>query len=409
MLTYSFYQYDTRVQQYANALRKRGDTVDVIALRPEGRPKIEIMDGVNVYRIQNRVRDERGPLTYLLRILRFFLHSAFTISQRHIANPYQLIHIHSVPDFLVFAALIPRLSGVPVILDIHDILPEFYSSKFNAAPDSLTFKLLLLVERASASFANHVIIANNLWHERLLSRSVRAEKCTPIRNYPDPRLFVIRPKATTGEKFVVMYPGTLNAHQGVDVAIKAFAKIKKQLPNGEFHIYGEGPMKPQLTALAKDLGLNGSVFFKDLVPVGQIARLMADTDLAVVPKRASSSFGTEAASTKVFEFLALGVPVIVARTKIDSFYFNESTVKFFESENADDLAQCMLQLAHDPLLRSQFARNGLEYAQENSWDVKKHDYFRLVDSIVERNAHARPVASSNSAERDVKSAYRPEQ
>lgn len=405
MLTYSFYEYDTRVQQYANALRKRGDTVDIIALRAEGRPRFETLDGVNLYRIQQRVRDEQGPLTYLFRILRFFLHSALTISRRHIVKPYQLIHVHSVPDFLIFAGLIPKLCGVPLILDIHDILPEFYSSKFNTPAGSLAFKLLLLVERASASFANHVIIANHLWHERLLSRSVRAGKCTPIRNYPDPRQFVVRLKAKSRAKFVVMYPGTLNSHQGLDVAIKAFAKTRKQLPNGEFHIYGEGPMKPQLAALAKDLGLNGSVLFRDFVPVGQIAKLMAETDLAVVPKRASSSFGTEAASTKVFEFLALGVPVIVSRTKIDSFYFDDSTVKFFESENVDDLAECMLQLAHDPLLRSRFAKNGLKFAQQNSWDVKKHDYFQLVDSLVKPGAVSHRASSLKPAESEkVKSA-----
>jgi len=404
MLTYSFYQYDTRVQQYVNALRKRGDTVDVIALRAEGQSKFEIVDGANIYGIQPRVRDERGPLAYLLRVARFFFHSALMISQRHVANPYQLIHIHSVPDFLVFAGLIPKLYGVPVILDIHDILPEFYSTKFDAAPDSLVFKLLLLVERASARFATHVIIANHLWHERLISRSVRAGKCTPIRNYPDPGTFVVRPKEGSNEKFIVMYPGTLNSHQGLDIAIKAFARIKDQLPAAEFHVYGEGPMKTQLVALAAGLGLNGSVSFKDLVPVGQIARLMADSDLAVVPKRASSPFGTEAASTKVFEFLALGVPVIVSRTKIDSFYFNDSTVKFFESEDVEDLAQCMLKLAFDPLLRSWFARNGLEYTQQNSWDVKQHDYFRLVDSMVEENVRPRHDPSSNSAKQEAKSA-----
>src|SRR5664279_5050887 len=112
MLTYSFYEYDTRVQQYVNALRKRGDTVDVIALRREGRPKFEIVDGVKVYRIQERVRDERGPLTHLVRILRFFFHSALMISRRHLTHPYQLIHVHSVPDFLVFTALLPKLCGV---------------------------------------------------------------------------------------------------------------------------------------------------------------------------------------------------------------------------------------------------------------------------------------------------------
>lgn len=396
MLTYSFYEHDTRVQQYVNALRKRGDTVDVIALRREGQPKLEIVDGVNVYRIQPRALDERGPLTYLLRILRFFFHSALMISRRYIANPYQLIHVHSVPDFLVFAGLIPKLCGVPVILDIHDILPEFYSSKFNASPDSLVFRLLLLVERVSAGFANHVIIANHLWHERLLSRSVRAGKCTPFLNYPDPLQFVVRPKGRSDGKFVVMYPGTLNFHQGLDIAIKAFSKIKNQLPNAELHIYGEGPTKPQLVTLAAELGLNGSVVFRDFVPVGQIAKLMADADLAVVPKRASSSFGTEAASTKVFEFLALGVPVIVSRTKIDSSYFNDSTVKFFESENVDDLAQCILQLAQDQPLRSQLAKNGLEYAQQNSWDVKQQDYLHLVDSMVWRNASRQQTESSHS-------------
>lgn len=393
MLTYSFYQCDTRVQQYANALRRRGDTVDVIALRRDGQPKLEIVDGVNVYGTQPRVHNERGPLTYLLKILRFFFHSALLISRRHIANPYQLVHIHSVPDFLVFAGLMPKLCGVPVILDIHDILPEFYSSKFNAPPDSLAFKLMLLVERVSATFATHVIVANHLWHERLLSRSLKAGKCTPIRNYPDPVRFVVRPKGRSGEKFLLMYPGTLNSHQGLDIAIKAFAKLKNQLPNAEFHIYGDGPMKPQLVTLAAELGLNGSVLFKDFVPVGQIARLMRDTDLAVVPKRASSSFGTEAASTKIFEFLALGVPVIVSRTKIDSSYFNDSTVKFFESENVDNLAQCMLQLAQDQPLRSQFAKNGLEYAQRNSWDVKQQDYLRLVDSMAWKNVSMRQAAS----------------
>ena len=104
--------------------------------------------------------------------------------------------------------------------------------------------------------------------------------------------------------------------------------------------------------------------------------------IPVVPKRASSSFGSDAVSTKVFEFLALGVPVIVSRTKIDSFYFNDSTVKSFESENVDDLARCMLQLAHDPLLRSHFAK-WAEYAQQNSWDLKQQDYLRLVDSLVQ--------------------------
>ena len=81
-------------------------------------------------------------------------------------------------------------------------------------------------------------------------------------------------------------------------------------------------------------------------------------------------------------FRSLGVPVIVSRTKIDSFYFNDSTVRFFESENVDDLARCMLQLAQDQPLRSQLVKNGLAYTKQNGWDVKQRDYLRLVDSMI---------------------------
>ena len=141
-----------------------------------------------------------------------------------------------------------------MILDIHDILPEFYASKFNASPDSVTFNILLFTERLSAAFSNHVIIANHLWHQRLISRSVPATRCTPICNYPDPKVFFPRPKRRTNGKFLITYPGTLNWHQGLDIAISAFAKIGEQIPDAEFHIYGEGPVKASLIEQASNAG-----------------------------------------------------------------------------------------------------------------------------------------------------------
>jgi len=70
---------------------------------------------------------------------------------------------------------------------------------------------------------------------------------------------------------------------------------------------------------------------------------MASADIGVVPKRADS-FGDQAFSTKIFEFMALGVPVIVSRTQIDSFYFDDSVVKFFDSKDEESLAEAMLEL-----------------------------------------------------------------
>ena len=116
------------------------------------------------------------------------IRSFLFLAKKQFVDPYDVIHVHSVPDFLVFSALVPKLRGVPLILDIHDILPEFYSTKFRARKGSLIFKLLVLAEKLSIRFSNHVIIANPIWHERLLQRSASPEKVTTIWNYPDPKI-----------------------------------------------------------------------------------------------------------------------------------------------------------------------------------------------------------------------------
>src|SRR5689334_9099041 len=130
MLAYTFYETDNRVRRYAEALARRGDEVDAIVLQQEGKSPFEIVNGVNVYRIQKRVRDERGPFSYLSKLLLFFARSMGAVTVRHLETRYDVIHVHSVPDFEVFAALIPRLMGAKVILDVHDIVPELYASKF---------------------------------------------------------------------------------------------------------------------------------------------------------------------------------------------------------------------------------------------------------------------------------------
>src|SRR5262249_31884213 len=153
-----------------------------------------------------------------------------------------------------FAAVVPRMTGTRVILDIHDVLPELYAGKFGSQEQTNTFKCLLVAERLSCRFAHHVIVANHLWYDKLLRRSASAGRCTAILNYPDLRLF--RPQAAgqrADGKFVMLYPGTLNHHQGLDIAVRAFASVHDRMPGAEFHIYGEGPARTSLESLTRDL------------------------------------------------------------------------------------------------------------------------------------------------------------
>lgn len=382
MLAYSFYESDMRILRYAKALAERGDVVDVISLRREGALPSEVLNGVNVCRVQGRERNERGWFDYLFRVVRFMIVSGFILARKHLKTPYDVIHVHSVPDFLVFSALVPRLLGAKVILDIHDILPEFFASKFGASRESRIFKLLVVAEYLSVRVSDHVIIANDLWRERLVKRSARPEQCTAIVNYPDSELFHPRKNPSeTSETSRITYPGTLNAHQGVDTAVRATALLRDEIPDLAFHIYGEGPSKADLMTLANDLALSKTVFFHEFLPCDKIPEAMALSTLAVVPKRASSEFGNEAMSTKIMEFMSLGVPVIVSRTKVDTYYHDESRVMFFESENPLDLARCIRLLLNDPALRESLISNALVYIQNNNWNSKKHVYLEIVDGL----------------------------
>jgi glycosyltransferase involved in cell wall biosynthesis len=390
LLAYAFYESDTRILQYATALAKRGDAVDVIALRRgDDMPQFEVLNGINVYRIQTRIVDEKGLFSYASRILRFMLRSAFLLRQKHRQHPYDLVHVHNVPDFLVFSAVFPKASGVPVILDIHDLLPEFYASKFKIAHDSLLFNILTLVERFSAAFASRVIVANHLWRDRLVARSAQAEKCSVVRNHPDLDIFIAQSRCgkEKNDKFILIYPGSLNWHQGLDVAIRAFAGIADQMPEAEFHIYGEGPAKISLIQLANALNMQTRVIFHDFLPSMEIARIMATTDIAIEPKRATSAFGNEALSTKILEFMALGVPVIASKTTIHAYYYDDSIIQYYENDDETELARQILRLKHSPELCHQLVTNAKKYVQGNNWDARKDDYLQLVDNLVRHSAH----------------------
>jgi glycosyltransferase involved in cell wall biosynthesis/peptidoglycan/xylan/chitin deacetylase (PgdA/CDA1 family) len=380
MVAYSFYESDNRVMRYADTLAERGDKVDVIALRKKGQAEFEVMNSVNIYRVQERALDERSKFSYVSRLLRFFYNSSMFLSKQHIKNPYQLIHVHSLPDFEVFAGMFPKLLGATLILDIHDILPEFYASKFNSRPEGLIFKLLATIEKASAAFSDHVIISNHLWEQKLLSRSLERERCTVILNYPDPNLFHPRPRVRKDDRFIFLYPGSLNWHQGLDIAVKAFSTIAKQVRKAEFHICGEGGEMSRLQEMVIALDLTDHVLLKPPVPISKIPHVMADADVGVVPKR-NDSFGGEAFSTKILEFMSTGIPVIVAGTKIDKYYFNDSVVKFFEPENVNALSESMLEMIKNSELRTALAQNALKFVEDFSWEKRKWEYLDLVDRL----------------------------
>lgn len=389
LVTQSCYEQDNRVMRYAESLAARGNLVEVLALRRHRADPLNVtLNGVHVHRLDDRFcKQERSPLGHLRRALRFLFRSACWLRTESALRPFDLVHAHNMPDFLVLATVPLRWRGTRVILDIHDLTPEFYAAKFRDGRPGVTSFVLRLLERVAAAAADHVIVSNHLWREKYAARTGTSGRCSVFLNHADARVFRPGLRQRKDARTVILFPGSLHWHQGLDLALLAFREVSAELPGAELHLYGDGGMKPALVALAAELDCRGLVRFHDPVPVREIAHVMADADLGIVPKRADA-FGNEAYSTKIMEFMALGVPVVVAATRIDRHYFDESVVRFFSPGDAASLARTMLAALRDTEgTRARVAR-AAEYAARHGWAAREADYLKLVDDLIREGSAA---------------------
>lgn len=383
MLAYTNYVCDNRVRRYAETLARRGDSVDSLALADDvSESSRQTHKGVNLMYVQSRNFAEKSEWNYVVRHFLFLWRASRMLAQLHRRKRYDLIHVHNIPDFLVFATWYPKLFGARVILDIHDIVPELFANKFSTSLKGLYVGILELIEKLSTRFADHVIISNHLWRDKLTERSISPQRCSVFVNHVDPEIFVRRPRTRQDGRYVVIFPGTFQPHQGLDIGISAFAQFRKHVPNAEFHLYGGGndAVEAELRKQVAGHGLEECVRFHGIISLDQMPDVIANADLGIVPKRADS-FGNEAYSTKIMEFLSQGVPVVASRTKIDTYYFNEGTVHFFDSGDSSSMASAMLDVASNGKLRDSLISNGLEYVRRHGWQRKQRDYLSLIDNL----------------------------
>ena len=386
MIVFSTFPEDVRVKRESEALIEAGYAVDIVCLKGEQQHLKEQIDGVNLRRI-NIQRKRGGKLRYLWEYGFFALAAFLKIAFLHFKERYQIVHIHNIPDFLVFSALVPKLTGAKIMFDMHEIMPEFYMRKYQLAKDHIMIRLLRYIEKQSVKFADRVLIASPLFREKVVNRSSPPEKCFTILNFPDTKYFN---GAINGQRidntFRIIYPGTLSEIHGVDIAIKAVQRCvaEHKFPL-KFYVYGCGSEKEEakLLRMVKDYNLESRVFFYKEVPIDQMGKILKTMDAGLVPKR-GGVFAEDAISTKLFEFAAVGLPAIVSRTKSDALYFDDSMVMFFEPENIIELAGCIAKLYWEPQLRQSLSTNAGAVFQTLNWDIIKQDLHLAYEDLTSK-------------------------
>jgi glycosyltransferase involved in cell wall biosynthesis len=391
VVLYSYFATDPRPRREAEALQRAGAAVDVLCLRPNAAtPWLQKIGEINVYHMPLK-RRRANKLVYMAQYAWFLVCSFAFLTVLNLRRKYKLVHVHNMPDFLVFSALVPKLTGAKVILDLHDPMPELFRSIYGLPADHWVVQWLKESEKRSISFAHLVLTPNIAFRDLFVSRSCPGGKIQTIMNSPDMAIFNAEKFAATARKpgadklFVLMYHGLLVERHGLDLAIRAIDQLRGRIPGIRLHMYGEPTdYSRSIDELVKELKLKGVIFSHGFKPLSEIARDIADIDLGIIPNR-SSSFTQINFPTRIFEYLAINKPVLVPNTKGIQDYFREDEILFFEAGSVEDLAKKIAWAYENPEGLKELLKRGSEIYERLRWDNEEKRLIELVKRLIGRS------------------------
>ena len=385
VVLFSYYPADPRPRRAAEALVSEGMNVDLICLREANTaPKRETVNGVAVRRVPLR-RRRGGVFGYLAQYATFLVAALGILAARSLTRRYDLVHVHNMPDILVLSALVPKLLGAKVILDLHDPMPELMMTIFHLDRQSGAVRMLRRLEQWSIRWADLVLTTNLAFERLFVSRGCRPEKIRIVMNSPDEKIFGFQSadseaatSRASGKPFVVMYHGSLLERNGVDLAVEALARVRESIDDVELRIYGAPtPLLGQVMESVRARGLTDAVRAFGPKRLEEIVEAIEDCDVGVVPNQ-RSIFTELNMPTRIFEYLAVGKPVIAPRAAGILDYFDEDSLIFFELGDADDLARRIQDTWADPGKAATIARRGQQVYRAHAW---RHERNILVDAV----------------------------
>jgi glycosyltransferase involved in cell wall biosynthesis len=383
MIAYTTYPADMRIRRDAEALVQRGDEVEIICPSTPELEGHESFHGVRVHTVTKfGCEDLHGPIDYIRPYITFLVLATIRLTRLFRKRRYDVIHVHTMPDFLVFSALIPKLFGCKVILDVHDLMPELYSSKFALPETHWMIRLVAAVERLSVRFADRAVAVHQPHLEALVRHGNPADKFTIVMNLPDRATFAPRTRAPDPPPFRLVYHGTVGRRHGLDIAVRAVALARDRVSGLELRVIGDGDYFPQLRELVRELDLEDCVRLEQgFVPVEQLLPMIDGATVGIVPIL-HDSFTRFMLPVKLIEYLALGVAVIASSSETIEAYFDADVVLLCPPGDPEALAARIVELHDSPSKRQALAVAGLRWSAEHDWEAQKRKYLDLVDSLL---------------------------
>ena len=379
---------DPRIRRHAEALRDAGHEVDLIGLRDPGQLDEEKWNGMRIVRLPVR-RRFTGFAGHLAEYLAFAALASVRLAVEHRHRRYRLVQVATLPDFLAFAALPVRLTGVPLLLDLHEDMPEFFRDRFAASGLRPLFPLISGTARASAAVADAVITVHEPLRQLAISRGVAAERIGVVMNSADERLFDPdrhpRRAWRADGTLRLVHHSNLQRIYGLDVAVEAVARLEPGV-RAQLDVYGDGPFRTEVEDAIARYGASNRVTLHGRVPLDELPAVLAGSDIAVVPTR-HEPYLEYSLSTKLLEAVAMGVPVIATDLQTVRRHFDDAAIRYIRGGDPAGLAAAIVALAGEPAAAAAAQADAARrQAEPYAWTVQKGHYLTVVDGLLSRAA-----------------------
>jgi glycosyltransferase involved in cell wall biosynthesis len=383
ILVHASFPADPRVRRQADLLLANGYEVDVLALRDREQVAEERLHGMRIVRlpVSRRFTSFAG---HLAEYVAFTGIASLRLAVEHRRRHYDLVQVATLPDFLVAAAAILKLSGVPLLLDLHEDMPAFFDDRFSAPRWRPLRPMTRGAARLAAAMADQVITVHEPLRQLSIERGVPADKIRVVMNSPDERIFdpmrhPRRPFMEDGELRLIHH-SSLQRIYGLDVAIAAVSELSPDLPV-RLDVYGDGPHRPVVEALVSELALSDRVAIHGRVPVDQLPRLLAAADIEVIPTL-PEPYLQYSLSTKLLEAIQMGVPVIASDLVTFRSHFSEEALRYVPGGDPAALASAIGELARHPERAVAMEEEARRQATPYAWAIQGAAYLDVIAGLV---------------------------
>lgn len=377
------YENDTRLQQQVSILDKNNFDVDIIC-QLDKKKNFSLKESINIYGVSTPAEKDT-IIKYILNTVRFSLPAFIKLLKLSISQRYDVIVVHTLPELLVFITIVQKLLGSKIILDVRDTSVELFDSKWNNKKRDYFRKIVVFFANLSCSYADQILVASPGFKDKLLERNVKKNKITIIFNSADTEIFKYDEKRIfkkIDKDLKIIYHGSIAERFGLDVAIEAISYVLNEIPGTILNIYGfyDREFKIIIKKMIVKFGLEENIILHGRESLDNIYIKIQDSDLGIVPYK-DDFFMQLAFSTKLFEYVVSGIPVVTSRLKPAESVFTEDSLFFVESRNAKELAEKIVYVCKNPELRKTQVKNAFNDYSKISSDIMNNRFLKVVRSI----------------------------